>query len=165
VFESIKRRPRRAAKVGIAVVAVVAAGGAIFASQAGASPLFGKKVGFYSHENIMLNAPSGVGCARVVVDAYGTRFGSGIYGFTGLGWKPGWNSTGMVVPVGSSVHIWLHSRSCTVVGETEQNASVFTVQAGRTSDRWGMDAFLDASHGTVIKDADPGSGGTIHRIG
>jgi hypothetical protein len=161
VFESIKRRPRRAVKAGIAAVAVVAAGGAIFASQAGASPLFGK-VGFYSHENIMLNTSPSVGCARVVVDAYGTRFGSGVYGFANRGWKSGWNSTGMVAPVGSSVHIWLHSSRCTAENETEQNASVFTVQAGRTSDRWGMNAFLDASHGTVIKDAGAGSGGKFH---
>jgi hypothetical protein len=164
VFESIKRRPRRAVKVGIAAVAAVAAGGAIFASQAGASPLFGK-VSFYSHENIMLNTSPSVGCARVVVDAYGTRFGSGVYGFANRGWKPGWNSTGMVVPVGSTVHVWLHSNRCTVTGETEQNASVFTVQAGRSSDRWGMNAWLDASHGTVIKDAAVSSGGGIHAIG
>jgi hypothetical protein len=131
VFESIKRRPRRAVKAGIAAaaaVAAVAAGGAIFASQAGAANVQTK--------NIMIKTPPGIPCVAVTdyaSDGSGAR-SKRQYDFRQLGWKPGWNSTGIHAQVGDSIAIWV-SRTCPA-GPGGRPADGFVVKSSGLQNAW-----------------------------
>jgi hypothetical protein len=151
MFESIKRRPCRAVKVGVAAAVAVAAGGAFFASQAGAAPLQLPKT-----RNIMLKAPSGIGCATVMDNAPDGRTRDyREYDYAGLRWNPqAFNSTGIVATAGDTVQVWLHKGNCRTVNfdtvQTYKNAASFNVGPRVPFQRWSESVFLDNTHGPVI---------------
>src|SRR5690348_17121829 len=122
MFESMRRAPRgRAARVGIATAALAVAGGVVFVSQAGAAGV--------NTKNVMIKAPSGIGCTIVMVnDVTGRDLDSNYYDNQALGWDSAkWNSTGMSAPVGGTVEVWLHRGNCRTanynVVHTHENAA------------------------------------------
>jgi hypothetical protein len=111
--DSANRRPRRAVKVGIAAAVAVAASGALFASQAGAASLFTTTA-----ENVMVKTAPGINCFVLGWNKSGGFFTDTDalvlrkYDLTQLGWKPGWNSTGVQIEAGHHVEAWVSSNHC-----------------------------------------------------
>jgi hypothetical protein len=99
-YGSARRPSRRMMKVGIAAAAAVAAGGAIFASQAGAATFRPHYDGLQS-VNVMLKVPQGTTCAYVETfwhDGFHQplrKVSTQTYDFRALHWNSsGWNSIG-----------------------------------------------------------------------
>jgi hypothetical protein len=134
VFASRKRRSRPALKAGIAAAVAVAAGGAFFASQAGAANVQGK--------DIMLKTPPGIPCVAVAdyaPNGQGQRTYQ-TYDFRRLDWKPGWNSTGIEAQVGDTIAVWV-SRTCPA-GAGGRPADGFKVKPSGLRDAWLDDTVL-----------------------
>jgi hypothetical protein len=102
-YGSARRPSRRMVKVGIAAAAAVAAGGAIFASQAGAATFDLRKTSFERIQsvNVMLKVPHGTTCAYVETffrDGHLVplrKTGTQTYDFRALHWNSSdWNSIG-----------------------------------------------------------------------
>ncbi|MBV9023625.1 MAG: hypothetical protein JO362_07485 [Streptomycetaceae bacterium] len=129
MFEPIRRwRPRHAVKAGITIAVAAAAGGAIFASQAGAANVQTK--------NVMVKTPPGIPCIAVTdyaSDGSGART-TERYNFRQLGWKPGWNSTGIQAQVGDTIAVWV-SRTCPA-GSGGRPADGFQVKASGLKNAW-----------------------------
>jgi hypothetical protein len=109
--DSARRRPHRAVKVGIAAAVAVAASGALFASQAGAASPFTTTA-----ENVMVKTAPGINCFVLGWNKSGGFFTEALvlrtYDLTQLGWKPGWNSTGVRIEAGHHVEAWVSSTHC-----------------------------------------------------
>ena len=103
MFVSIKRRPRRAVKVGIAAAVAVAAGGAFFASQAGAAPAPGATQA--AVQDVMIKTKQGIRCAYVYdFTAKGQTRHTGRYDYAALHWNPqAYNSTGILAARASAM--------------------------------------------------------------
>jgi hypothetical protein len=100
----LARRPsRRTVKIGITAVAAIAAGGAIFASQAGAATFKVNQQGqpYSLGTNVMLKVPQGTTCAYVEnffdngLREPLRKTGTQVYDFRALHWNSStWNSIG-----------------------------------------------------------------------
>jgi hypothetical protein len=101
-YGSARRPSRRAVKIGIAAVAAIAAGSAIFASQAGAATFRVHKQNQRSFDtNVMLKVPQGTTCAYVEnffnngLREPLRKTGTQVYDFKALHWdSSAWNSIG-----------------------------------------------------------------------
>jgi hypothetical protein len=107
--KSTGRRPRRLVKAGIAVSVAVAAGGALFASQAGAAQV--------SSKNIMIKVPKNTHCAYVyVIDKNFSSHGFKKVNYKAAHWTPQhWNSIGLRATVGDRVRLY-PSTTCSQSG-------------------------------------------------
>jgi hypothetical protein len=138
--DSIKRRPRRAVKAGIAAAVVVAAGGAFFASQAGAAsvPLVSEQGGV---RNVMVKTAPGINCFTLGWNKSGALVARK-YDLPQLGWKPGWNSTGIKIQAGRHVEAWVSSNHCSETVSLKHVTKKIKVQL--RADDFG-DAWLDTT--------------------
>jgi hypothetical protein len=149
-------------KVGIAAVAAVAAGGAFFASQAGAASTYAIRDGKWhslsgsagiSMVNVMMKVPQGTTCAYAVSSFHDgfrvpPRKNTRVFDFRALHWNSSaWNSIGGY-PVGSStVRIYAVNtpKPCGVFANSLPGNAGKEFQVSSHTGAWGNDWF-DASN-------------------
>ena len=126
-FRSSHRRKHRIVKAAIAASAATALAGVFLASQANAAPT----------KYVMLNTPSGVGCAIVTI----ANSGHWSYLSSTEGLHAGWNGTGMSAAPGDTLNVGLFTQTC---NHEEDGSLVAKHQFQVKSDNY-QDAWIDAS--------------------